>query len=60
MNHNLPMPFQLASPRLLRRRLGSVIAGAMTVEQLTANLKAIDWRLTPEEVAEVDELDRET
>lgn len=39
--------------------IGSVIAGAMTPEQVEANVKAAAWRLTPEEMAEVDMLTRE-
>jgi aryl-alcohol dehydrogenase-like predicted oxidoreductase len=34
----------------------SVIAGATTPEQATANTAAAGWRLTPEELAEVDRL----
>jgi aryl-alcohol dehydrogenase-like predicted oxidoreductase len=32
----------------------SVIAGARTVEQLSANLPAMQWKLTEDEIAEVD------
>jgi aryl-alcohol dehydrogenase-like predicted oxidoreductase len=34
--------------------ISSVIAGARTVEQLSANLPAIQWKLTDDEIAEVD------
>jgi aryl-alcohol dehydrogenase-like predicted oxidoreductase len=34
--------------------VGSVIAGATRPEQVEANVAAGDWRLTPEEMAEVD------
>jgi aryl-alcohol dehydrogenase-like predicted oxidoreductase len=36
--------------------VASVIAGATTAEQVRANVAAGDWRLSPEEVAEVDKL----
>jgi aryl-alcohol dehydrogenase-like predicted oxidoreductase len=36
----------------------SVIAGATRPEQLETNVRAIDWELTPEEVAEVNEISR--
>jgi aryl-alcohol dehydrogenase-like predicted oxidoreductase len=39
---------------LSRPIVASVIAGATRVEQVTANVAAGDWRLTPDEVAEVD------
>ena len=34
--------------------VGSVIAGATKPEQVTANVAAGDWRLSAEEMAEVD------
>jgi aryl-alcohol dehydrogenase-like predicted oxidoreductase len=34
--------------------VGSVIAGAMNPEQLTANARAADWQLSPEDLAELD------
>jgi aryl-alcohol dehydrogenase-like predicted oxidoreductase len=34
----------------------SVIAGAMTAEQVEQNAKACDWTLSPEELAEVDDI----
>src|SRR5690606_15217365 len=34
----------------------SVIAGATTPEQVEANVKAADWQLTAEEMAEVDKI----
>ena len=33
--------------------VASVISGATKPEQLDANAAAVEWRLTPEEVAEV-------
>ena len=36
--------------------LASVIAGAMSPEQLSANVAAADWKLTEDEVAQIDEL----
>jgi aryl-alcohol dehydrogenase-like predicted oxidoreductase len=36
--------------------VASVIAGATKPEQLEANVKAVDWALTPEEMAEVDRI----
>ncbi len=38
--------------------VGSVIAGATKPEQVEANVAAGDWRLTPEEMAEVDAIAR--
>jgi aryl-alcohol dehydrogenase-like predicted oxidoreductase len=37
-------------------QLSSVIAGATRPEQVEANVKAIGWKLTPEEMAEIDTL----
>jgi aryl-alcohol dehydrogenase-like predicted oxidoreductase len=39
--------------------ISSVIAGAMTPDQVESNVKAAEWRLTPEEMAEVDEITRQ-
>ena len=36
--------------------IGSVITGATKVEQIEANAKAGDWRLTPDEMQQIDEL----
>jgi aryl-alcohol dehydrogenase-like predicted oxidoreductase len=36
--------------------VGSVIAGATKPEQVEQNAKAADWRLTPEEMTEIDEI----
>ena len=36
--------------------LASVIAGATKPGQLEANVRAVDWELTPAEVAEVNEI----
>lgn len=38
--------------------VGSVIAGATKPEQLEANVRAAEWKLTPEEMAEADALRR--
>jgi aryl-alcohol dehydrogenase-like predicted oxidoreductase len=37
-----------------RPQVSSVIAGATRVEQIEQNVKAIDWKLSPEELAEID------
>jgi aryl-alcohol dehydrogenase-like predicted oxidoreductase len=34
----------------------SVIAGATRPEQVEQNAKAIGWKMTPEEIAEVDKI----
>ena len=48
---------ELASSWLLTRpTIVSVIAGARTVEQVLANVRAVEWELTPDELAEVDRL----
>jgi aryl-alcohol dehydrogenase-like predicted oxidoreductase len=39
-----------------RPGIGSIIAGATKPEQLAANVKATGWKLTPEELAEVDKI----
>ncbi|MGB3447979.1 MAG: aldo/keto reductase [Xanthobacteraceae bacterium] len=39
-----------------RPQVSSVIAGATRVEQIEANVKAIDWALTADELAEIDTL----
>ena len=36
--------------------VASVIAGATRPEQVEANVDAVGWRLTPEELAEIDRL----
>jgi aryl-alcohol dehydrogenase-like predicted oxidoreductase len=41
---------------LARPVIASVIAGATTVEQITANVGAANWKLTAEEIAEIDRL----
>jgi len=41
---------------LARPEVASVIAGATTPEQVTANAKAARWQLTPAELAEIDDL----
>ena len=40
---------------LSHRQVCSVIAGAISAEQVGANVAAAGWRLTPDELAEVDE-----
>ena len=45
---DLAIAYLLAYPQV-----GSVIAGARRAEQITQNLKAADWKLTPEERDEV-------
>jgi len=48
---------ELAFSWLLRHRVvASVIAGAMSPEQMRANVAASGWRLTAEDLAEVDRL----
>jgi aryl-alcohol dehydrogenase-like predicted oxidoreductase len=37
-----------------RPQVSSVIAGATRVEQIEQNVKAIEWKLTPEDMAEID------
>jgi aryl-alcohol dehydrogenase-like predicted oxidoreductase len=39
-----------------RPQVSSVIAGATKPEQVEQNVKAVDWELTPEELAEVDRI----
>jgi aryl-alcohol dehydrogenase-like predicted oxidoreductase len=39
-----------------RPGVASVIAGATSPEQVEANVRAVEWNLTPEDVAEVDRL----
>jgi len=41
-----------------RPQLSSVIAGATRPEQIEQNVKAVEWKLSPEEIAEVDRLSR--
>lgn len=41
---------------LSKPTLASVIAGATRPEQVEANVRASEWRMTPEEVAEVDRI----
>ena len=36
--------------------VSSVIAGATRTEQVSANVKAADWALTPEDMVEIDEI----
>jgi aryl-alcohol dehydrogenase-like predicted oxidoreductase len=39
-----------------RPYVSSVIAGATKPEQIDQNIKAVDWALTPEEIAEIDKI----
>jgi len=39
-----------------RPRVASVIAGATRPEQVEANVRAVEWNLTPEDLAEIDRL----
>src|SRR5438270_3001024 len=39
-----------------RPTVSSIIAGATKPEQIDANVKAAEWQLTPEEMAEVDQI----
>ena len=39
-----------------RPTVGSIIAGATKIEQVEANAKAAEWKLTPEEMAEIDKI----
>lgn len=41
---------------LSRPWLSSVIAGATNAEQVTANIAAADWKLAPDEIAQLDHL----
>jgi len=41
---------------LTRPQIASVIAGAMTPEQVNSNVAAAGWQLSPEELAEIDGL----
>ncbi|MGE0667540.1 MAG: aldo/keto reductase [Sphingomonadales bacterium] len=43
---------------LAKRGVASVIAGATKPEQIERNAQAVTWKLTPDEVAEVDALTR--
>jgi aryl-alcohol dehydrogenase-like predicted oxidoreductase len=39
-----------------RPAVASVIAGATKPEQVEANVRAVSWRLTPEDIEEIDRL----
>ena len=43
-----------------RPRIASVIAGATKPEQVEANVKAVDWKLSDADISEVDRLTRKT
>jgi aryl-alcohol dehydrogenase-like predicted oxidoreductase len=47
----LAMSWLAAQPQI-----GSIIAGATRPDQLEANIKAADWKLTPEDLAEIDKI----
>ena len=47
---------ELAIAWLVAHPVSSVIAGATSAQQVEANHRALEWRLTPEEKAEVDRL----
>jgi aryl-alcohol dehydrogenase-like predicted oxidoreductase len=42
-----------------RAQVSSVIAGATTPEQVEQNVQAVDWVLSPEDLAEIDRISRE-
>jgi len=48
---NLAIAWLLSHPWL-----GSVIAGATTAEQLSLNAAAVDWKLTSEDISELDKI----
>jgi aryl-alcohol dehydrogenase-like predicted oxidoreductase len=39
-----------------RPQVSSVIAGATRVEQIEANVKAVDWALSADDLAEIDKI----
>jgi len=41
---------------LSRPEVSTIIAGASTVAQVEANAKAADWRLTQEELRQIDDV----
>ena len=41
---------------LSRPTLSTVIAGPESVEQIETNARGSEWRLTPEELAEIEEI----
>jgi aryl-alcohol dehydrogenase-like predicted oxidoreductase len=43
-----------------RPYVSSVIAGATKPEQIEQNVKAVDWTMTPEEIAEIDKISAKT
>ena len=43
-----------------RPRVASVIAGATKPEQIEANVKAVEWKLSADEITEVDRLSRKS
>jgi aryl-alcohol dehydrogenase-like predicted oxidoreductase len=50
----LAIAWLLANPRV-----STVIAGATTPEQVTANAKSENWKLTPEDLKEIDAITRD-
>jgi aryl-alcohol dehydrogenase-like predicted oxidoreductase len=55
-NHGRTMPELAFSWLLAHPSVCSVIAGATRPEQLEQNVKAADWALTPEDLAEIDRI----
>ena len=52
-------PIELAFSWLARQpTVSSIIAGATAPEQLEQNVRAVDWELSPEDLAQVDRLTR--
>ena len=50
-------PLELAFSWLAGRpAVASVIAGATKPEQLEQNVRAVDWTLTPDQLAEIDRI----
>ena len=45
------------SAQRMRSTIGTVITGTSTPEQVEANVKATEWKLTPEEKAEIDQIE---
>ncbi len=54
--HNATVAQAALNYLLCKPGITSVLIGARTYEQLTDNLKTIDWEMTPAEVATLDEL----
>jgi len=41
---------------MAKPQVSTIIAGASNPEQLSANLKALDWKLTQEDLNEIDQI----